>query len=117
MKNRTGRVLGRLWRDKATIKGHELKKVGSVTKSVLVTVAEAVPCKVSLKLPRAAEKGLSAQIDYEAKLYLAADLNVPDGAEISVTDVNGRVTEYVGARPFVYASHQEILLSYRDKVR
>ncbi|MCT1174164.1 hypothetical protein EFL96_06295 [Lactococcus lactis] len=115
--NKMLKAVERLYRDRATIKGYTTKKIGSITKAALVTVVEDQPCKVSLKSQKATEQGIAAQIDYDAKLYLPPDLDVPDGAEIIVTGINGRVTDYVGSRPFGYASHQEIYLKYKDKVR
>ncbi len=115
--NRTRRAIERLYRDKATIKKHTTQKVGSITKPAFAVVVENQPCKVSLKSQKATEQGIVASIEYDAKCYLNPDLDVPDGAEISVTDISGRVTEYIGSRSFTYANHQEVYLNYRDKVR
>jgi hypothetical protein len=116
MLSRSRRAIERLYRDKATISTVEAYKDGSITKERPVVVAE-VPCKISLGHERPTIQGDYALIEYDAKLYLSPDINVPDGAGISVLDVNGRVTNYVGSRSFAYPNHQEIFLQYADKVR
>lgn len=117
MFNRSRRAIERLYRDKATIWGTEEYKDGSITKVRRVIVEKLVPCKVSLRSQKAAERGVYAQIDYDAKLYLSPDISVPDGADISVVGIDGRLTNYVGGRSFPYPNHQEIYLKYSDKVR
>lgn len=111
------RAIEKLYRDKATITAIVSDKNGSITKQTTKIIADDVPCKISLGSLKATERGIAAQIDYDAKLYLSPNLNVPDGAKIVVTGVNGVVTEYIGSRAYGYASHQEIFLQFKDKVR
>ncbi|WP_285122390.1 hypothetical protein [Lactococcus petauri] len=117
MNDRMKKALATLYQHKADIAVRKPVKEGSVTKQKSVPLHSDIPCRVSLKGLKATERGVTASVEYDGRLYLSPDLNVPKGAEITVTDINGRVTEYIGSRPFGYSSHQEIYLQYKDKVK
>lgn len=116
MNNRMKQALTTLYQHKADISAKKPVKEGSVTKQKMVPLYSNISCRVSLKGLKATERGVTASVEYDGRLYLSPDLDVPKGAEITVTDVNGRVTEYIGSRSFGYSSHQEIYLKYRDRV-
>lgn len=115
--NRERWALERLYRDRATIKGYVKTEKDGWTDNELTEIVTEEKCKVSLKSQRALEQGIVAQSNYDAKLYLSSEINVPDGAEIIITDVNGRVTRYKGSRPFGYANHQEIFMQYKERAK
>jgi hypothetical protein len=114
---RMKKALELLYQHKVDILVKKPVKEGSITKQKLVPLYSDIACRVSLKGQKATERGVTASVEYDGRLYLSPDLDVPKGAEITVTDVNGRVTEYIGSRPFGYSSHQEIYLQYKDKVK
>lgn len=117
MNRRMRKAVQSLYHHKATISSVQNVKEGSITRQKPVTIFSSIPCRVSLRSQKATEQGAAAQVEYEAKLYLSPDLDVPVGSEIVVTDINGRTTTYTGGKSFGYASHQEIYLKFKDKVR
>lgn len=72
------------------------------------------PCRVSQKSIGASESGA---VQYETKLIISPDLDIPAGSRVVVTDIHGNVDEYVySGDPFdSYTSHQEITLSKVSK--
>lgn len=116
MNNRMRKAVESLYQHKATISVKKSQKKGSITTQKLDIIHSAVPCRVSLRSQKATDKDVTASTEYDARLYLNPVFEVPNGAEITVTDVNGRVTKYIGGRSFGYVSHQEIYLKYRDRV-
>lgn len=116
MDRRMKNALKILYHHKVDISVKKPVKEGSITKQKLVPLHSNIACRVSLKGQKGTDRGIAASTEYNAKLYLSSDLKVPQGAEFSVTDISGEVTEYIGGKPFKYSSHQEIYLSYKDKV-
>lgn len=82
------------------------------------TVHSDVPCRLSsIKLDNAVQGDANA-IQYDTKLFLSSDFKMLAGDEVYVSNlVNGVATEtmkYESAKePFVYVSHQEVLLIRR----
>lgn len=72
------------------------------------------PCRVSQKPIGAATDG---NVQYQVKLIISPDLNIPAGSRIKVTDSHGNVDQYVrSGDPFdSYSSHQEIDLMKDDR--
>ena len=107
-----------LWTDKVTIQA--TKKVVSehhITTSEPVTVVSDEPAKVILKGLKASEQSFFGTDEYDATLLLRTGIDVPAGATIIVTDVNGKVTKYKRSSKGYsgYVSHQEIAMTRDEK--
>lgn len=107
-----------LWTDKVTIQ--TTKKVVNehhITTSEPVTVVSDEPAKVILKGLKASEQSFFGTDEYDATLLLSTGIDVPAGATIIVTDVNGKVTKYKRSSKGYsgYMSHQEIAMVRDEK--
>ena len=107
-----------LWTDKVTIQ--VTKKVVNehhITTSEPVTVIKDEPAKVILKGLKASEQSFFGTDEYDATLLIRPGIDVPAGATIIVTDVNGKVTKYRrSSRGYSgYVSHQEIAMTRDEK--
>ena len=107
-----------LWIDKVTIQA--TKKVVNehhITTSEPVTVVTDEPAKVVLKGLKAGEQSFFSTDEYDAKLLIRTGIDVPAGATITVTDVNGKVTKYKRSSKGYsgYVSHQEIAMVRDEK--
>ena len=116
--NKLKEVAPMLWTDKVTIQA--TKKVVNehhITTSEPVTVVSDEPAKVILKGLRASEQSFFGSDEYDATLLLRTGIDVPAGATIIVTDVNGKVTKYKRSSKGYsgYVSHQEIAMTRDEK--
>lgn len=107
-----------LWNDKVTIKA--TKKVVNehhITTSEPVTVVSDEPAKVILKGLKASEQSFYGTDEYDATLLIRTGIDVPAGATIIVTDVNGKTTKYKRSSKGYsgYVSHQEIAMTRDEK--
>lgn len=112
-----GNVLKTLYRDRATIYGVTAVKDGPFTKTKPVVICSNYPCKVSknsLELSQDVQFGTD-RID--AILIIDTDIDIPAGASIEITDVNGKITKYKhSSRGYKgYESHQEVHMQLDDK--
>jgi len=111
-------MVERLYEDRATIIRHvEEQKPWGETTLVPVIVAENVPCRLSY---RAIGVSVSYQtesvnrIEYETKLFVSPEVDVQAGDVIIVTKA-GVTREYVASEPFVHPTHQEVILTRKEK--
>ena len=116
--NKLKEVAPMLWTDKVTIQA--AKKVVNehhITSSEPVTVVKDEPAKVILKGLKASEQSFFGTDEYDATLLLRTGIDVPAGATIIVTDVNGKVTKYKRSSKGYsgYVSHQEIAMTRDEK--
>lgn len=111
------RAIESLYRNKATISGVVTTKRNGATETADKLIVENQPCRLSLRIQRVPIQGIYAESEYDAKLFISPELEIPENADIVVTDVNGRETRYVGGKPFGYANHQEIYMRYKEKVK
>ena len=116
--NKLKEVAPILWTDKVTIQG--TKKVVNehhITTSEPVTVVSDEPAKVILKGLKAGEQSFYGTDEYDATLLIRTGIDVPAGATIIVTDVNGKVTKYKRTSKGYsgYVSHQEIAIVRDEK--
>ena len=107
-----------LWTDKVTIQA--TKKVVNehhITTSEPVTVVSDESAKVILKGLKASEQSFFGTDEYDATLLLRTGIDVPAGATIIVTDVNGKITKYKRSSKGYsgYVSHQEIAMTRDEK--
>lgn len=110
------RMVERLYEDRATIIRHvEEQKPWGETTLVPVVVAENVPCRLSQRAIGVSNQTESVnRIEYETKLFVAPEVDVRAGDVIAVTKA-GVTREYVAGEPFVYATHQEVILTRKEK--
>ncbi|MFB4326404.1 ABC transporter ATP-binding protein [Priestia sp. BR_2] len=113
------RQIERLYQDRATINRHtEIKDpVTRETKQVLQPLYENQPCMLSQTgLPKNGQTEDANNLEYDAKLFIAPELEIKQGDVISVTrKATGRVETYAAGEPFPpYPSHQEINLTAKD---
>ena len=116
--NKLKDIVPMLWTDKVTIQA--TKKVVNehhITTSEPVTVVKEEPAKVILKGLKASEQSFFGTDEYDATLLLSTGIDVPAGATIIVTDVNGKVTKYkCSSKGYPgYVSHQEIAIVRDEK--
>ena len=116
--NKLKEVAPMLWTDKVTIQA--TKKVVNehhITTSEPVTVVSDEPAKVILKGLKAGEQSFYGTDEYDATLLLRTGIDVPAGATITVTDVNGQTTKYKRSSKGYsgYVSHQEIAMTRDEK--
>lgn len=116
--NKLKEVAPMLWTDKVTIK--TTKKVINehhITTSEPVTIVTDEPAKVILKGLKASEQSFFGSDEYDATLLIRTGIDVPAGATIIVTDVNGKSTKYKRSSKGYsgYVSHQEIAMVRDEK--
>ena len=116
--NKLKEVVPILWTDKVNIQA--TKKVVNehhITNSEPVTIVTDEPAKVILKGLKASEQSFFGTDEYDAKLLIRTGIDVPAGATITVTDVNGNVTKYKRSSKGYsgYVSHQEIAMVRDEK--
>lgn len=114
--NAARRAIERLYRDTATINGVETVKRNGATETITKEIVKDEPCKASLRIQRAPIQGMYATVDYDAKLFIRPELDIPENAEILVTNQYGKTVKYYGGKPFTYPNHQEIYLKLSKKV-
>ena len=70
-----------------------------------------IPCRLSFSsTPNGTRDGFATDISQTVKLFIAPELDIPNGSKITVTQ-NGRTTDYCrSGESAVYTSHQEITL-------
>ncbi|QHJ81945.1 MAG: hypothetical protein [Caudoviricetes sp.] len=107
-----------LWTEKVTIQ--TTKKVVNehhITTSEPVTIVINEPAKVILKGLKASEQSFYGTDEYDATLLIRTGIDVPAGATIIVTDINGKVTKYKRSSKGYsgYVSHQEIAMTRDEK--
>ena len=80
-----------------------------------VPVHENIPCKLSKKtIAPASEAEVANTIKYEPVLFINPDIEVKPGSKIVVTQ-HGATREYKrSGEPFIYETHQEIVLQRID---
>lgn len=113
------RAIERMYEDTATISRYiDVKDpVTRETKQELQSIYEDQPCKLSqIGLAKNGQTEAQNDIRYDAKLFIAPELEIRQGDEIAVTrKATGRVEKYVAGKPFPpYSSHQEILLTIKE---
>ena len=116
--NKLKEVAPMLWTDKVSIQA--TKKVVNehhITTSEPVKVVSDEPAKVILKGLKASEQSFYGTDEYDATLLIRTGIDVPAGATIIVTDVNGKTTKYKRSSKGYsgYVSHQEIAMTRDEK--
>lgn len=113
------RQIERLYEDKVTISRHINVKdpVTKESKQEAQPIYEDQPCKLSQTgLPRNGQTEAQNDVRYDAKLFIAPELEIKQGDLIAVTrKATGRTEKYAAGEPFPpYSSHQEVYLERKD---
>lgn len=105
-----------MYTDKVTVFRHQkIKKPNGETKLEPVPVYENQPCRISQKaLAVNGQTEAHNQIAYETKLFLAPELEIKQGDKLEVTR-GSTVRSYTAGEPFLYPTHQEVILQRKDK--
>ena len=112
-------VLQLMYRDRVTITGGKTVNRNGATETRDVIIVRDEPAKLSLGGQKASESGMFGTDAYDAKLYLNIGVEIPAGAIIDVTDVNGHTTRYkrASAGYTAFASHQEVAMVRDEKAK
>lgn len=112
-----GNVLPALWHDRVSIIGTQSITKGAFTDTVDTQIVTDEPAKVVLKGLKASEQSFFGTDNYDAKLLIRTGIDIPAGANIIVTDANGKVTKYKRASKGYtgYISHQEVAMVRDEK--
>lgn len=111
------RGIERKYKDLATIKRKEkaLTDYGETRSLSLTAVYENVPCRISQKqLPSNNQREPANEINYETKLFISSKITIMQGDTIEVTR-GSTVRTYKAGEPFIYATHQEVILLRTDR--
>ncbi|MDR9857808.1 ABC transporter ATP-binding protein [Paenibacillus sp. VCA1] len=113
------RQIERMYEDSATISRYVYVKdpITKETKQELLAVYVDQPCKLSQTgLARNGQTEDANNLQYDAKLFIAPELEIHQGDVVAVTRAaTGRVETYTAGQPFPpYSSHQEINLTRKD---
>lgn len=106
------------WYDKATITANvDAQDDEGFDTGEETTLVENEPCKVVKKTLNAGQQGFFDNVKYTALLLISNDVEVPKGANITITDVNGKKQLYKLASGGYsnYTTHQEIAMTVDDK--
>lgn len=108
-----GKAVRGLWDGRATLTQLEgvLNPANGRTEQVERVTADGIPCRLSYRaLSSAVPVDLGAQGAQGVTLYLAPDVDIPEGSKLTVTQ-NGVTRDYRrSGAPAVYSFHQEIPL-------
>lgn len=113
------RQIERMYEDQCTISRYAdvNDPVTRETKQEPKPIYEDQPCKLSQTgLPRNGQTEDANNVQYDAKLFIAPELEIKQGDLIAVTRAaTGRIEKYVAGKPFPpYPSHQEINLTAKE---
>lgn len=110
------KIMEKTYTDRAIIQRYEDYEVGSETKQRLTTKYQDEPCRISQTgLARNGQTEAENQIDYDAKLFIAPEVEILQGDELEVSR-NGRKYLFTAGEPFPpYSTHQEVKLTRKDR--
>lgn len=113
------RQIERMYEDRATISRYDDVKDQKTkeTKQELQQLYREQPCMLSQTgLARNGQTEDANNLQYDAKLFIAPELEIKQGDVVAVTRAaTGRVETYSAGEPFPpYQSHQEINLTAKD---
>lgn len=111
------KALPLLWTDRVTIKGTKKVVEHHITNSIDVVIVKDEPAKVVLKGQTAGTQTFYDTDQYDAKLIIRNGIDIPAGADIYVTDQNGKTVKYKRASKGYtgYYSHQELAMTRDEK--
>lgn len=111
------KIVEKTYTDRVTISRYgDYETNWGETKQGLIPVHKDVPCRISQTgLARNGQTEAENQIDYDAKLFIAPEVEILQGDELEVTR-NGRKYHFTAGEPFPpYSTHQEVKLTRKDR--
>lgn len=110
------KAIERTYTDTCSIYGFKKVKEGSVTRLVKVLKYENIRCALSQTgLKTATDNQSHAKVDYDVKLFIPPEVKLLAGSEIEVTSLGKTQTYKYAGEPFVYETHQEVLLKREER--
>ena len=87
------------------------ERVNGVTKTVIKEYCKEQPCRISYKnVSTVTGSDTKATAYQEIRLFISPDIEIKEGAKITVTQ-HGKTSDYRrSGKPLVYSNHQEVLL-------
>lgn len=99
-----------------TITGmQEITKENGATGFESVEICTDQPCRLSFGTSRTQTGDVATETVQEAKLFLAPEIVVPAGSRVTVKQNNSTWEYKLSSTPAVYATHQEITFSLKDR--
>lgn len=99
-----------------TITGmQEVTKENGATGFEPVEICTEKPCRLSFGTSRTQTGDAATETAQEAKLFLAPEIVVPAGSRVIVKQNNSTWEYKLSSTPAVYATHQEITFSLKDR--
>jgi hypothetical protein len=108
-------ALSKMYSDVVSVKRYS-ESVSAIGRTSIdeVVVYSNIPCRLSKKSPSANMQTESSNtLDDSAMLYLDKQYIIRQGDELYLTHI-GRSYHFQAGEPFVYESHQEIVISRKD---
>lgn len=111
------RSIDKLYDSTCTISRYEKYKdpVTKETKTGPNIKYKDIPCRISKQsLSKNNQNDIFNKVIYEIKLFIAPDIDIKQGDEIEVTKF-GLIVRYTAGEPFLYSTHQEVILNKECK--
>lgn len=109
-----GDALRRLWSGRCSvyIRKTRVNEATGRDEPYEVPLFQDEPCRISFRsIATTTETNDAARIQQTTKLFIAADLDIPAGSKINVTQ-SGKTKSYTrSGEPAYYSTHQEIMLA------
>ena len=109
-------ILESTYFDKCTIKRKEKIKnpITGVTETVEVIIVEDVKCALSKKDIQTMNVDGVGALAFSHLLFLNPNVDVREGDTVEVASM-GIKSIYLSSKPFIYPSHSQTLLTYKDR--
>ena len=109
-------ILESTYFDRCTIKRKEKIKNPNtgVTETVEKIICENVKCALSKNDVQAMQVDGIGKLSYSHTLFLNPNVDVQEGDTVEVTSI-GIKSIYLSSKPFIYPSHSQTLLTYKDR--
>ena len=109
-------ILESTYFDKCTIKRKEKIKNPNtgVTETVEKIIEEDVKCALSKNDVQMMSSDGVGKLAYSHTLFLNPNINLQEGDTVEVTSM-GIKSIYLSSKPFIYPSHSQTLLTYKDR--
>ena len=114
--NLVRKAIESLYEGVCTITVKESYKEKGVTKQKDTICCENQKCRLSYQSSSASDESDTVSTSYQIiKLFIASEIEIPEGAKITVTQ-DGRTETYKrSGKPMVYSNHQEVILDRLEK--
>ena len=109
-------AIEKLYEGVCTITTKETVKEKGVTKMVDKVYCDNQKCRLSYQSASASNESDTVSTSYQLiRLFIAPEIEVPEGSKITVTQEGRTETYKRSGKPMVYSNHQEILLDRLEK--